>query len=112
MMSTVTGMIKLYEVKGEKNHRKKKRVKDAKEVEKTSKLRRTKYDNVKVAKEFDNGVTTAIYIGTVQSYDGEFYNILYEDGDSEEFDEGDIERGMALYKKAFEQENKKTEGGK
>ncbi len=109
MISIIPGMIKLYEVKGEKTYRKKKRVKDAKEiVGKTAKLHRTKYDNAKVAKEFDNGV----YTGVVQSYNGEFYNILYEDGDSEEFDEDDIERGMALYKKTLEQEIKKTEGGK
>ena len=83
---------------------------DAKEEgegeEKTSNASINKHINARVAKNFDDG----LFFGTITKYDGNanFWFVLYDDGDSEQFDKRDLNKALRLYKKnaAKDPENK------
>lgn len=56
-----------------------------------------KHTDARVAKYFDDG----LFFGTITKYDGKanFWFVLYDDGDSEQFDKRDLNEALRLYKK-------------
>ena len=56
-----------------------------------------KHIDARVAKNFDDG----LFFGTITKYDGNanFWFVLYDDGDSEQFDKRDLNKALRLYKK-------------
>lgn len=66
----------------------------------------SKHIDARVAKNFDDG----LFFGTITKYDGKanFWFVLYDDGDSEQFDKRDLNEALRLYKKnaAKDPENK------
>ena len=56
-----------------------------------------KHIDARVAKIFDDG----LFFGTITKYDGNanFWFVLYDDGDSEQFDLRDLNKALRLYKK-------------
>ena len=65
-----------------------------------------KHIDARVAKNFDDG----LFFGTITKYDSKanFWFVLYDDGDSEQFDKRDLNEALRLYKKnaAKDPENK------
>ena len=51
------------------------------------------YINSYVAKKFDD----EFYIGLITNYTGDFWHVEYEDGDEEDFDAIEVQRGIQLY---------------
>jgi hypothetical protein len=92
-------LIECYKSKGEKNAKlmvgnDKSQPKNLSQDRKR-KNRNDDYINFKIAKRFDDGF---IYYGTIDGYNGEFWTVKYDDGDSEEFDANDVQMAIALYK--------------
>jgi hypoxanthine-DNA glycosylase len=65
---------------------------------------------LKVAKYFESGdfigQVTNVYASGIQNEGEIFYHIQYEDGDSEDFDEKELEEGVALYYRLQKRENR------
>ena len=64
-----------------------------------------KFLGTRIAKEFAD---KEIYYGNVISYNGKFWRVSYDDGDSEEFDKYDLELSILVYKKFHEGDTGKS----
>jgi hypoxanthine-DNA glycosylase len=63
---------------------------------------------LKVAKKFDSGNFIGQVVDVYADNDGEvFYNIVYEDGDSEDFNEQELQKGQDVYCKIQQKQRKR-----